>query len=113
MAGCLKYKCLLCIHPSFFFPCKVCFLFSFCDILAAGWVKLLRTLQKSWGRLVLYVERHGQAARTSGDSLQHALKKGEKIYIYYYFLLCLNCHECARGRVPCPTGTEVIPCAPC
>lgn len=63
MAGCLKYKRLLCIHPF----CKVFFfffffLFSFSDILAADdyWVKLLRTLQKCWGRLVLYAERHGQ-----------------------------------------------------
>jgi len=59
MAGCLKYKCLLCIHLF----CKIVFfLFSFSDILAADdyWVKLLRTLQKSWGRLVLYAERHGR-----------------------------------------------------
>lgn len=59
MAGCLKYKRLLCIHLF----CKVFFfLFSFSDILAADdyWVKLLRTLQKSWGRLVLYAERHGR-----------------------------------------------------
>lgn len=66
MAGCLKYKRLLCIHlfykVGFFGFFGFFFLFSFSDILAAGdyWVKLLRTLQKNWGRLVLYAEGHGR-----------------------------------------------------
>lgn len=57
MAGCFKYKHLLCIRCF----CKVIFffLFSFGDILAAAddWVKLLRTF---CGRSVLYAERHGR-----------------------------------------------------
>lgn len=90
MAGCLKYKRLLCIHLF----CKVFFLFfflfSFSDILAADdyWVKLLRTLQKQFGGDWCSTWRGMVGSMNFWGLSATCLERGGDFFLIFIFIFC-------------------------
>lgn len=87
MAGCLKYKRLLCIH----LLCKVFFFFYLVSVIY--WQQMTIGLsywghyKNSLGEIGALRGEAWSAAWTSGDSLQHALKEGEIFFLFLFFAL--------------------------